>query len=134
MQPIVVPNVYAKLSVVVQDRLRFGVDRTTYSENCQVLACDVMRILKLVQASFDGVDIDLFAWEHLLVDHESNLSGQIEEMLLWLYFRRALRTRAGFAEFQGGLSCRLRSWCAERRCTGRASLLGRPACWCHDSE
>ena len=94
-----------------------------------MIACNVIDVLCLVQASFDGVDVELVAREHLLVDHESDFGGQIKKMSLWARFGLALRTRGDFGELQSGLLCRLRagSRCAERRRAGRASLSRGPS-------
>ena len=76
-----------------------------------MIACNVVHMLCLVQASFDGVYVELVAWEHLLVGQESDFGGQVKKMSLWSRFGCALRTRGDFGELQSGLLCMLRCEC-----------------------
>lgn len=80
VQPVMISQMDTKLSVLIEDRLRFGVDGTACGENCQMIACDVVNVLCLVQASFDGIDVELVAWEHLPVDVDSDFGGQVKKV------------------------------------------------------
>lgn len=68
-----------------------------------MIACNVVHMLCLVQASFNGVDVELVAWEHLLVGQESDFGGQVKKMSLWSRFGCALWARGDFGELQSGL-------------------------------
>ena len=101
-----------------------------------MIACNVVHMLCLVQASFDGVDVELVAREHLLVDQESDFGGQVKKMSLWSRFGCALWARGDFGELQSGLLCRVRCgcWCADGRRAGRAGLPRGPASWRHGAR
>jgi hypothetical protein len=67
VKPVMIPDMDAKFGIVVEDRLRFGVDGAACREDRQMVACNVVHVLCLVQASFDGIHVELVAWEHLPV-------------------------------------------------------------------
>lgn len=136
VQPIMIADVETELGIFVEDKLCFRVDSAARGEHRQMIACNVVDVLCLVQASFNGIDVEPVAWEHLRVNQDSDFSRQVKKMSLWSRFGCAVLTRIDFGELQSGLLCRLRCGyrCAERRragSTSRASLPRGPASWRH---